>query len=437
MNKLIMYICVAIMTILFAGCSSDSTDGNVVNSGDDIVVNMLPTSEAITLNEQEEKTVANNNEFSFNFYRKMNDSQSQKADNISSPVGVAFVLGMLNAGDDGQVSKEIAQLLGFNIESRSATNSFFSQMISNAPKIDSSVTLKIANMVVANHRWGVEFDTQYISDIQTYYQGETMSLDFSTNDAEESINNWCNEHTDGMIPHIFHDGGEKLNPNSLLIALNAIVFKAPWTNKFDENVTEYENFDLESGARKLPMMHSRAYAQYSTNEDCQLLRLPFGNGDKWSMIVLLPNEGKTVDHVINSLSVESWKKSIPTRAALLDIKIPRFTTTTHLDLIHILSELGAPTMFSIAEGNNFNLMFKNYKKDLMVGKFFQDSSIEVSEEGTKASAVSEAEILFGSSIPLSKEIQIIDFHANRPFVYLIEESTSGSVFFIGTYRGME
>ena len=29
----------------------------------------------------------------------------------------------------------------------------------------------------------------------------------------------------------------------------------------------------------------------------------------------------------------------------------------------------------------------------------------------------------------------VDFHANRPFVYIIREASSGAVFFIGTYRG--
>jgi len=29
----------------------------------------------------------------------------------------------------------------------------------------------------------------------------------------------------------------------------------------------------------------------------------------------------------------------------------------------------------------------------------------------------------------------VDFHCNRPFVYLIREATSGTIFFIGTFQG--
>jgi serpin B len=31
--------------------------------------------------------------------------------------------------------------------------------------------------------------------------------------------------------------------------------------------------------------------------------------------------------------------------------------------------------------------------------------------------------------------QDLDFHCNRPFVYVIYEASSGTVFFIGTFRG--
>ena len=29
----------------------------------------------------------------------------------------------------------------------------------------------------------------------------------------------------------------------------------------------------------------------------------------------------------------------------------------------------------------------------------------------------------------------IDFHCNRPFVYFVQEASTGAIFFIGTYRG--
>ena len=97
--------------------------------------------------------------------------------------------------------------------------------------------------------------------------------------------------------------------------------------------------------------------------------------------------------------------------------------------------MGAPTMFTpdLAEFPN---ICSNFKQDLYVGLMKQKAAIEVDEEGTKASAVTVAEIEKTAYGPWDIEKPMnIDFHANRPFVYVIQEASSGVIFFLGTYRG--
>ena len=65
----------------------------------------------------------------------------------------------------------------------------------------------------------------------------------------------------------------------------------------------------------------------------------------------------------------------------------------------------------------------------------QKAKIEVNEEGTKASAVTVAEMLLGSAAGPSLQPQKVDFHADRPFVYLIREMSTGALFFLGQYLG--
>jgi serpin B len=168
-----------------------------------------------------------------------------------------------------------------------------------------------------------------------------------------------------------------------------------------------------------------------------MLNLPYGSGDKWSMKVLLPREGKTVDDVIASLNAESWQQlRYSGWTPIVDIEIPRFMTTFETDLIEPLSAMGTPTMFmpGVAEFPNIS---SNYKKDLYVGLMKQKAAIEVDEEGTKASAVTVAEMeatSAGGPWGIEKPMNV-DFHANRPFVYVIQEASSGVIFFLGTYRG--
>ena len=269
-----------------------------------------------------------------------------------------------------------------------------------------------------------------------YYRAEITNLDFSQKtETLAEVNGWCNDKTHGMIPEILNES--ELKANALLLLMNAIYFKATWAEKFDPADTRDKTFTTADGkTQSLPMMHRKALAQYSENDVCTMLNLPYGSGDKWSMKVLLPREGKTVDDVIATLNAESWQQlRYNGWSPIVDIEMPRFKTTFETDLVEPLSAMGAPTMFTpdLAEFPN---ICSNFKQDLYVGLMKQKAAIEVDEEGTKASAVTVA-MEFESAINprISEKPLNVDFHANRPFVYVIQEASSGVIFFLGTYRG--
>ena len=54
------------------------------------------------------------------------------------------------------------------------------------------------------------------------------------------------------------------------------------------------------------MMHRHAIARVGEGSDFYTLLLPYGSGDKWSMTIFLPKEGKTVSDVVNSLDMSKW-----------------------------------------------------------------------------------------------------------------------------------
>ena len=60
--------------------------------------------------------------------------------------------------------------------------------------------------------------------------------------------------------------------------MNAIYFKATWTDKFDANDTKDEAFTTEDGVQKtLPMMHRKARAICGENDIYTILNLPYGS----------------------------------------------------------------------------------------------------------------------------------------------------------------
>ena len=307
-------------------------------------------------------------------------------------------------------------------------------MIDEAPKTDPSVTLEIANTIISNEKRDVQLEEQYSQDMSQYYSAQLSSIDFSKSaEAVGKINAWCKDKTHGMIPEILKES--ELFPDALLVLMNAIYFKATWTEKFDSKDTRNETFTTASGQQQqLPMMHRKARIMSAQNDVYTTIELPYGSGTRWSMTVMLPNDGKTIDDIIQSLNSDTWRQvQRSSRTVIADIKIPRFTTKFETDLVQPLTAMGAPSMFD-PEVAEFPHISTNYKHELYVALMKQKAAIEVDEEGTKASAVTIAEVKDESAGP-SPEPKKIDFHCNRPFVYVIQEYSSGVVFFVGTFRG--
>ena len=258
--------------------------------------------------------------------------------------------------------------------------------------------------------------------MQNYYGANVEAINFNSSNIVDKINNWCKTHTDGMIPKLVTKG--ELNHLAVMYLLNAVYFKASWTDKFDPMSTRDIDFITHEGKTvKRPMMHRRGIVAYGKNDLCKMLCLPYGN-KAYSMVVLLPNEGKTTDDIIRNLSaqkVKEWQSQMRTED--VNILIPRFTTESETHLEAILSSMGMPRAFR--DDAEFPNMIQ--KEGLSVSMMKQKAKIEVNEDGTEAAAVTIAEMIsFGVH-------DYEYFHATRPFVYYIMEKSTGAIYFMGTY----
>ena len=363
------------------------------------------------------ETSVNNNDFACKLFRTIN--KQEKGSTIVSPISVSYLLGMLNEGAGGETRKQITGVLGLG-DNVHEINKYFKKMMGDAQSVDPSVKLKIANCieVVSDYR----INPQYKADMQKYYNAQADAVSYNASNILAKINNWCKTQTDGMIPELLKKG--ELNPNRVMYLLNAVYFKATWTDKFDPRSTRDLDFITHDGKTvKHPMMHRNGKAVYGKNDLCKMLCLPYGN-KQYSMVVLLPNEGKTTDDIIRNLSAQKlkeWQSQMRTQD--VEILLPRFTAENETHLEDVLSAMGMPRAFG---GNaEFPNMIK--KKNLFVSMMKQKAKIEVNEEGTKASAVTVAEMA-ELSIP-----RYVYFYATRPFVYYIMEKSTGSIFFMGTY----
>ena len=409
---------------LMLSCSnSDDIEKSTELPRDSVVVNMLPNASFIKLSDEQKSFVKKNNDFSFNLYRAINESDNKKS-NIISPISITYVLGMLNDGAMGATSQEITRALGFGENDKLSVNEFCKSLIEQASKADPAVTLQTANIVAANKLLTLE--VPYINDMKHYYGAEVASLNFHEASSVDYLNKWCNEKSGGMIPMI----AEEIAPETILALMNAAYFKATWKDKFDSGNTRDEVFTKEDGKNVvLPMMYRKARAIYGSNDTFSILCLPYGSAYVWEMYFLLPNAGKTVEDIIHNLNSESWIQSSNLDEYIVDVKIPRFSTRSAFQLKDVISKLGISSIFDI---DLADLSGISKDKKLYVNKINQQAAIDVTEEGTKASSVTIAKANISNNLT---PVQTADFHCDRPFVYLIREAGSGVIFFIGTFRG--
>ena len=389
------------------------------------VVYMMPETKSISLTAEQRNYVLKNNDFGLRLFRQLNGDASSAKSIVLSPIGVTYMLGMLNAGAAGDTSTEICSLLGFGEGGKADVNEFCHAVATQAPLADPSVMLETANMIA--FRNGLTPESLFADDMRDYYDAQTVCLDFGDPTTADYINRWCSETTHGMICKMV-DG---IDPKMMMMMLDAVYFKATWTDKFDPADTREEPFKLVDGTEKaLPTMHRKAMAAFADNDTYSALCLPYGSGDKWAMTALLPHEGKSVADVLAELNVASWTGSWWRRmeACLVDVKIPRFTTESDTSLNEPISQLGAPTMFMPDKADFSGIATSGVP--LYVGLMKQKAAIEVNEEGTKATAVTMAGMV-SSAGPLTEKV----FHADHPFVYFIQEASSGIMFFIGVFAG--
>lgn len=360
------------------------------------------------------------NEFAFAFLDRVNKGSDK--DFIVSPLSMQFLLGMILDGAKGQTADEICEVLGYGAGEVGAVNEYCQSMLEQLPELDKATKLSIANAVMVNKNYSL-LDS-YKSTVSKYFDAEFSNLDFSNNKAAVSaINKWCSNHTNGLIPEVI----KSVSPNDLAYLLNALYFKSQWKNKFPKENTSNALFTTEDGSTKtVQMMRMRELLLYQDDDVLQAVRLPFGNG-AYSMVVILPAEGKTLSDVTESLDSESWAKF---RSSLVpcdvDLWLPKFETKYHIDLNGVLSAMGMPSAFS-PKSADFSAMSK---EDINLSLVQQDAIIKVDEAGAEAAAVSLA-----GFVTAAAPGQHVVFHADKPFLYLITESSTGAILFAGKYAG--
>ena len=435
MKKNLYLLASIVLSSLMLSCSSEDEE----NLGEaKKVVNMLSGAQPIELTMEQKQFANDNNDFTLNFLKTVNEVDKSGKSFIYSPLSITYVLGMVNDAATGETERELEQTLGFHEGGIQAVNDYCRKLIDGLPKVDEKVTLNIANALFVNKNKAT-LKPKYQEDMERYYDAKAENLDFNSPATLSTINDWCNDHTNGMIPKILDD----VDPMIVTYLLNAIYFKADWASKFDQKNTKTETFTTEDGKTNLPMMHQNVLINYMKNDIYSAVEIPYGNG-YWKMTVMLPEEGKTTNDIINRLAECGFLEGHGFCGTMgdyysayeVDLKLPRFEINSDTDdledgLIGLMQRMGIHRAFDGVFAEIPNMCERPVYVDMMR----QKAAIKVNEEGSEAAAVTVAGVALFESSGGPIQYPKATFHANRPFVYFITEASSGVILFVGKYTG--
>ena len=378
----------------------------------------------ISLSTKQSDFVKAGNSFAGRFIDKIDENALRQKQNewIVSPLSLQLALGMLLNGAQGETATEICRTLGYGEGETAEINAWAKLMLEQLPKLDKKTDLALADAIFYNKTMTLK--APYKDAVGTSYKATFEALDFTkTKASADVINKWCDQQTKGLIPHVL----DEVDPSYLAYLVNALYFKSQWREKFARSASGNETFYQEDGSKgKVKMMKQAGKKfQYGETEVWQAIRLPYGNGN-FAMTVVLPKEGHSVREISAALGKGETVNTVWQVEA--DLWLPRFETKYHIKLNDILMDLGMPRSFSPKA--DFKAM-SDYAS--FVGCVQQDAVIKVDEEGTEAAAVTVVGVL-GATAYIEPPQKVV-FHADHPFLYLITESSTGTILFAGKYSG--
>lgn len=368
------------------------------------------------------------NAFAFDLYSKI---RQQKGNLAFSPASIMAALAMTQGGAEGETRAEMAKVLHLDPNRRDASFEV-GELFGALGKESPGLTLRMANRLFGERSF--TFEKSFLQKTQAAFGAPLEALDFR-HGAEASrvvINDWVAKETERKIEDLVPRGG--VAEDTRLVLVNAVYFLGKWATPFEKSSTWPRPFHLEGGSTKeVPMMHATGHRLYGEAEGVKLLELGYRESE-FAMTFVLPHADRELADIESKLSPEqlsAWVSALGGHRT--EVSLPKFRIEPGeaLALGRPLGELGMKLAFDGARAD-FTAMAnpKNTEERLSIADVFHKAFVAVDEEGTEAAAAT-AVVMRATSAAMPEQVQVKEFRADRPFLFLLRHKPSGTVLFAG------
>ena len=128
-------------------------------------------------------------------------------------------------------------------------------------------------------------------------------------------------------------------------------------------------------------------------------------------------------------TLAAWVSKLATRK--LNVDMPKFEAATNYSLKKTLKAMGMPTAFDPKNGDFSGMTSSRvWEEQLYISAVIHQAKIMVDEVGTEAAAATAVVMRMKGGRPKSYPFNP-NFRANHPFLYLIRDTRTGAVLFLG------
>jgi len=379
------------------------------------------------LTAEEQAVIRASNRFGFAMLAEL-DGAGPAENLFTSPLSAHAALSMALTGARDSTLDAMRETLGFGAGDAGLSIEVIQESYAGLSDLLLDLDPRV-DLAIGSAAWLDEafpFRDAWVTDIGEAFGARVEGVDFTDPAVPDAINDWVDEATEGRIPEMV----ESLDPNEVLMLLNAIYFKGRWTDQFDPDDTRDAPFTLPDGSTTTVRMMVRGEGELGVyrGPDALVADLPYGGG-AFRFTVVLPPEGATLADLVAGLDEARWDKWMAGLAEDdVPVHLPKFTLEWEKELKETLESLGMEIAFVPGRANFGGMLAEGFDPqvtgtDLHITRVKQKSFVAVNEEGTEAAAATSVGVgVTSAPIPI-----VVD----RPFLLAIRERLSGTIFFLG------
>ncbi|MBW2457500.1 MAG: serpin family protein [Deltaproteobacteria bacterium] len=371
-----------------------------------------------------ETAVKASNGFGLALYQELKGNSGNL---VFSPASISVALAMTYAGAKGTTAKEMETTLQSGPDAKALHAAWATQLSAWQGHKDAEIA--VANRLFGDKKYS--FEAPYLSLTKAHYGAPLQPVDFAGAPEKQRvmINGWVAEQTRDRIQDLIPPPG--VTNDTRMALVNAIYFKAKWNEPFPASRTKDDSFTTADGTKvTTPMMSHTTYAQYGEVDGVQLMELGYKGGRFATLFVLPPATQKlaAVESKLDRALLDKWTGALKGERTWIRLPKVKIEPGAAVELKKSLQAMGMKQAFVSGAADFTGITNPTNPEDrLFIEEVYHKAFVAMDEAGTEAAAATA--VMMGRAGGVAAEPK--KFHAERPFLFFIRDTTTHLVMFAG------